>query len=65
MSVHGVMLTTDQMAQKVEETLNEFKRTRLVSRKMGKHAEWRGSQVGGELEGEWVQHCVNDGSDGP
>jgi len=26
--------------------------------------EWQGSQIGGELEGEWVQRCVDEGSDG-
>jgi len=59
----SVVLTTTQMVQKVEATLNKFKQTHLVRRKVGRHTEWRGSRIGGELEGEWVQRCVDKGSD--
>jgi len=63
LTVHSIVFARVQRVQNVEETLNKFKRTRLVSRKVGGHTEWRGSQIGGELEGEWVQHCVDEGSD--
>jgi hypothetical protein len=39
-----------QMVQKVEEILNEFKRTRLVSRDMGGRMEREVRWVGGEWE---------------
>jgi hypothetical protein len=58
------VLTTAQTAQKVEATLNKFKRTCLMGRKVVGRTEWRGSQVGGELEGEWMHRCVDDRSDG-
>ena len=35
MTVHAVVFVRVQMVQKVEETLNEFKRTCLVSGRMG------------------------------
>ena len=35
MTVHATVFARVQMVQKVEETLNEFKQTRLVSRDMG------------------------------
>jgi len=42
--VHAVVFARAQKAQKVEETLNKFKQTRLVSRKMGRHTGWEGRQ---------------------
>jgi hypothetical protein len=63
LTVHSVVLARVQRVQNVEETLKEFKRTRLVSRKVGGRTKWRGSWIGGELEGEWGQPCVDEGSD--
>jgi len=40
--MHAVVFVKAQKAQKVEETLNEFKQTHLVSRKMGRHTGWGG-----------------------
>jgi len=41
-SAHTIVFARAQKAQKVEETLNKFKRTHLVSRKMGRHTGWGG-----------------------
>jgi len=38
--VHVVVFARVQRVQKVEKTLNKFKRTRLVSMKEGGHTEW-------------------------
>jgi len=38
--VRVVVFARVQRVQKVEKTLNKFKRTRLVSRKEGGHTEW-------------------------
>ena len=38
--MHAVVFARVQRVQKVEKTLNEFKQTRLVSRKEGGHTEW-------------------------
>jgi len=64
LTVHSVVFARVQRVQNIEETLNKFKRTHLVSRKVGGHMEWQGSWIGGELEGEWVQRCVDGGPDG-
>jgi len=40
--VCAIVFARAQKAQKVEETLNEFKQTCLVSRKMGRHMGWGG-----------------------
>ena len=48
MTVHGVVFARVQRVQKVEETLNEFRQTRLVSRNMGGLREWEGTWVGGQ-----------------
>jgi hypothetical protein len=58
------VLMRAQTAQKVVAALNEFKRTRLVGTQVGGRTEWRGSRIGGELEGEWVQRCVDDHTGG-
>jgi len=42
-----------QMVQKVEETLNKFRRTRLVSSMVGICMKWEVRRVGGQ--GDW--HC--------
>jgi len=53
-----------QKARKVEETLNEFKRTRLVSRKMGGHPGWGGRWVGGQVDWDCAPCCVCESPDG-
>ena len=44
--------------QKVDETLNEFKRTRLVSRAVGGRTERGVRWVGGEWDGYCSCRCV-------
>jgi hypothetical protein len=48
-TAHAVVFGRVQRIQKVEQTLNEFKRTRLVSGRMGGHTEWEIRWV----ESEW------------
>ena len=50
-----VVFTKIQSVQNVEETPNEFKRTRLVISMLGKHMElWRGGVGGNRVEGcDW------------
>ena len=50
MTVHAVVCGKVQRVQKVEETLNEFKRTCLVSRNVGRCREWEGRRVGGQVD---------------
>ena len=50
MTVHAVVFVRVQSVQKVEKTLNEFKRTRLVSRNVGRPREWAGTWVGGQRD---------------
>jgi len=40
LTVHSVVFVRVQRVQNVEETLNKFKRTCLVSRKVDGHTEW-------------------------
>ena len=54
MTVHAVVFARLQRVQNVEETLNEFKRARLVSRKVGGRREWEIRWV----EGEWDCDCA-------
>ena len=49
-TAHAVVCGRVQRVQKVEETLNEFKRTRLVSRNVGRRREWEGRRVGGQVD---------------
>ena len=54
MTVQAGVFARVQMVQKVEETLNEFRRTRLVSSMVGVRTEWEVRRVGGQ--GDW--DCV-------
>ena len=47
MTVHAFVFAGVQRVQNIEETLKEFKRTGLVSRKVGRHTQWEGRWVGG------------------
>ena len=58
MTVHAVVFARVQMVQKVEETLNEFKRTRLVGRRMAGRTEWEIRRVGGEWDCDCARRCV-------
>ena len=40
LTMHSVVIARVQRVQNIEETLNEFKRTHLVSRKVGRRTEW-------------------------
>ena len=62
MTVHAAGV---QRVQKVEETLNKFKRTRLVSRNMGRLREWEGTWVGGQRDFDCALHCIGEGPEGP
>jgi len=62
--VHTVVFARAQKAQKVEETLNELKRTCLVSRKMGRCTGWGGRWVGGQVDWDCAPHCVCKSPDG-
>ena len=62
----GVVFARVQRVQKVEETLNEFRRTHLVSRNMGGLREWEGTWVASEDKGtDCAQHCVCEGPESP
>ena len=50
MTVYAVVFARLQRVQNVEETLNEFKRTRLVSGNVGRPREWAGTWVGGQRD---------------
>jgi len=53
-----------QKAQKVEETLNKFKRTHLVSRKMGGCTGWGGRQQEESRRGSGCSVVVCDSLEG-
>ena len=61
MTVHAAMFATVQRVQKVEETLNEFKRTRLVGRRMAGRTEWEIRRVEGEWDCDCARCCVRQG----
>ena len=48
LTAHAVVFGRVQRVQKVEETLNKFKRTRLVSGRMGGRMKWEITWVEGE-----------------
>ena len=48
MTAHAVVFGMVQRVQKVEETLNKFKRTRLVSGRTGGRTKWEITWVEGE-----------------
>jgi hypothetical protein len=62
--VRSVVFGRVQRVQKVEETLNKFKRTRLVSRRMGGRTEWEIRWVEGEWDCDCASCCVCEGPDG-
>jgi len=62
--VHAIVFARAQKAQKVEETLNKFKRTHLVSRKMGRCMGWGGRQIGGQVDWDCAPCCVCESPDG-
>ena len=47
LTMHRVLFVRVHMFQNVEETLNEFRRTRLVNRKVGGCTEWEGGRMHG------------------
>ena len=61
MTVHAVVFARVQRVQKVEETLNEFKRTRLVGRRMAGRTEWEIRRVEGEWDCDCARCCVRQG----
>ena len=62
--MHTVVFARVQRVQRVEETLNEFKRTRLVGRRMGGCMEWEIRWVGGEWDCDCAHCCVWEGPEG-
>ena len=61
MTVHAVVFARVQRVQKVEETLNEFKRTRLVTRRMAGRTGWEIRRVEGEWDCDCARRCVCEG----
>ena len=61
LTMHRVEFVRVQMVQNVEETLNEFKQTRLVSRKVGRLREWEGTWVAGQRDCDCAPHCICEG----
>ena len=64
LTVHAAVFARVQRVQKVEETLNEFKRTRLVSRNVGRPREWEGTWVGGQRDCDCALRCIGEGPEG-
>ena len=64
MTVRRVAFPWVQRVQNTEETLNKFKPTRLVSRKVGRRTEWEISCVGGQVDYDCACCCVCEGPDG-
>ena len=65
MTVRRVAFPWVQSVQNAEETLNEFKPTRLVSRKVGGRTEWEISWVGGQVNCDCAARCICEGPEGP
>jgi hypothetical protein len=63
-TVPNVVFARIQRVQKVEEMLNEFKRTRLVSRKVGGRTEWKVRRVESEWDCDCARCCVWEGPEG-
>ena len=63
MTVYAVVFARLQRVQNVEETLNEFKRTRLVRRKVGGRTEWEweGIPVAGQVNCDCAPRCISVG----
>ena len=64
MTVRRVAFATVQRVQTVEETPNEFKRTRLVSERMGGCMKWEIRWAEGEWECDCTRCCVCEGPEG-
>ena len=65
MTVHAAVFARVQRVQKVEETLNKFKQTCLVSRNMGRPREWEGTWVEGQRDFDCALRCIGEGPEGP
>ena len=64
LTMHRVEFVRVQRVQNVEEALNEFKRTRLVRRKVGGRTEWEGILVAGQVNCDCAPHCISVGPEG-
>ena len=64
MTERRVAFAMVQRVQKVEETLKEFKRTRLVGRRMGGRTKWEIRWAEGEWECDCARRCVCKGPEG-
>ena len=64
LTMHSIVFVRVQRVQNVEETLNEFKRTRLVSRKVGGRMEWEGRRLGGQVDCDCAPRCICEGLEG-
>ena len=53
-----VVFANIQRAQKVEDILNEFKPTCLVSKRVGGCTEWEGRPLGGQGDWDSVVHAI-------
>ena len=54
----NIVFARIQRLHKVDEILNEFRRTRLVSSMVGRHGELEVRRVGGQGDWDCAQHCV-------
>ena len=63
-TVHATVFGRVQRVQKVEETLNEFKRTHVVGRRMAGRTEWEIRRVEGEWDCDCTSRCVWEGPEG-
>ena len=61
MTVHAIVFARVQRVQKVEETLNKFKRICLVTRRMAGRTGWEIRRVEGEWDCDCARHCVCEG----
>ena len=59
-----VVFANIQRAQKVEDILNEFKPTCLVSKRVGGRMEWEGRPLEGQGDWDCACHCVWEGPEG-
>ena len=64
MTVGCMVSARVQRVQKVEETLNKFKQTRLVSKNVGRCKEWEGRRVGGQVDCDRALCCICEGPEG-
>ena len=59
LTMHRVEFVRVQKVQNIEETLNEFKRTHLVRRKVGGCTEWEGMPVAGQVNCDCAPCCIS------